>query len=275
MSNLDLNSKQWCELVFDGKNKEFGAFAMRSDSAARHNKAMLLVTILAIIIICLPTLIRFVTPKKTVEKVTEVTTLTNLEQAEVKNNDEIKKLDAPPPPPLKSSIKFTAPVIKKDEEVAEEEEIKTQDELTNSKMAISIADVKGNDDINGQDIADLREVAMDEPVEEVQETPFVAVEQMPQFPGGEAAMQEFLAKNIKYPAIAAENGIEGVVVVRFVVSKTGDIQDVEVLAPVDRALDDEAKRVIKSMPKWIPGKQNGNNVAVYFTAPIRFKLMQQ
>ncbi len=272
MSNLDLNSKQWCELVFDGKNKEFGAFAMRSDSAARHNKAMLLVTI---IIICLPTLIRFVTPKKTVEKVTEVTTLTNLEQAEVKNNDEIKKLDAPPPPPLKSSIKFTAPVIKKDEEVAEEEEIKTQDELTNSKMAISIADVKGNDEINGQDIADLREVAMDEPVEEVQETPFVAVEQMPQFPGGEAAMQEFLAKNIKYPAIAAENGIEGVVVVRFVVSKTGDIQDVEVLAPVDRALDDEAKRVIKSMPKWIPGKQNGNNVAVYFTAPIRFKLMQQ
>lgn len=275
MSNLDLNSKQWCELVFDGKNKEFGAFAMRSDSAARHNKAMLLVTILAIIIICLPTLIRFVTPKKTVEKVTEVTTLTNLEQAEVKNNDEIKKLDAPPPPPLKSSIKFTAPVIKKDEEVAEEEEIKTQDELTNSKMAISIADVKGNDEINGQDIADLREVAMDEPVEEVQETLFVAVEQMPQFPGGEAAMQEFLAKNIKYPAIAAENGIEGVVVVRFVVSKTGDIQDVEVLAPVDRALDDEAKRVIKSMPKWIPGKQNGNNVAVYFTAPIRFKLMQQ
>ena len=275
MSNLDLNSKQWCELVFDGKNKEFGAFAMRSDSAARHNKAMLLVTILAIIIICLPTLIRFVTPKKTVEKVTEVTTLTNLEQAEVKNNDEIKKIDAPPPPPLKSSIKFTAPVIKKDEEVAEEEEIKTQDELTNSKVAISIADVEGDDEINGKDIAELREVAMDEPVEEVQETPFVAVEQMPQFPGGEAAMQEFLAKNIKYPAIAAENGIEGVVVVRFVVSKTGDIQDVEVLAPVDRALDEEAMRVIKSMPKWIPGKQNGNNVAVYFTAPIRFKLMQQ
>ena len=274
MSNLDLNSKQWCELVFDGKNKEFGAFAMRSDSAARHNKAMLLVTLLAIIILCLPTLIRFVTPKKTVEKVTEVTTLTDLKQAEVKN-EEIKKIDAPPPPPLKSSIKFTAPVIKKDEEVAEEEEIKTQDELTNSKVAISIADVTGNDEINGQDIADLREVAMDEPVEEEPDTPFVAVEQMPQFPGGEAAMQEYLAKNIKYPAIAAENGIEGVVVVRFVVSKTGEIQDVEVLAPVDRALDDEAKRVIRSMPKWIPGKQNGNNVAVYFTAPIRFKLMQQ
>ena len=193
--------------------------------------------------------------------------------AEVKQ-EEFKKPDAPPPPPLKSSLKFTAPVIKKDEEVPEEEEMKTQAEVTQSKVAISIADVKGNDEIHGQDIADLREVAQEKPKEEVEEI-FMAAEQMPQFPGGPAALQEFLAKNLRYPPIAAENGISGTVVVRFAVWKDGSIRNIEVLSPVDRSLDEEAVRVIKSMPNWIPGKQNGNNVSVYFTAPVRFQLAEQ
>ena len=190
MTNSDLNSKQWCELVFEGKNHDFGAYEMRRDSAARHNKAMLIVTILAIVVILLPSIIRFVAPKKEAEeKMTEVTTLSKLPPAEVKQ-EEFKKPDAPPPPPLKSSLKFTAPVIKKDEEVPEEEEMKTQEEVTQSKVAISIADVKGNDEIHGQDIADLREVAQEKPKEEVEEI-FMAAEQMPQFPGGPAALQEF------------------------------------------------------------------------------------
>ena len=160
------------------------------------------------------------------------------------------------------------------EEVPEEEEMKTQEEVTQSKVAISIADVKGNDEIHGQDIADLREVAQEKPKEEVEEI-FMAAEQMPQFPGGPAALQEFLAKNLRYPPIAAENGISGTVVVRFAVWKDGSIRNIEVLSPVDRSLDEEAVRVIKSMPNWIPGKQNGNNVSVYFTAPVRFQLAEQ
>ena len=257
MNNIDLNSKQWCELVFEGKNHDFGAYEMRRDSAARHNKAMLIVTILAIVVILLPSIIRFVAPKKEAEeKMTEVTTLSKLPPAEVKQEE------------------FTAPVIKKDEEVPEEEEMKTQEEVTQSKVAISIADVKGNDEIHGQDIADLREVAQEKPKEEVEEI-FMAAEQMPQFPGGPAALQEFLAKNLRYPPIAAENGISGTVVVRFAVWKDGSIRNIEVLSPVDRSLDEEAVRVIKSMPNWIPGKQNGNNVSVYFTAPVRFQLAEQ
>ena len=134
--------------------------------------------------------------------------------------------------------------------------------------------MKGNDEIHGQDIADLREVAQEKPKEEVEEI-FMAAEQMPQFPGGPAALQEFLAKNLRYPPIAAENGISGTVVVRFAVWKDGSIRNIEVLSPVDRSLDEEAVRVIKSMPNWIPGKQNGNNVSVYFTAPVRFQLAEQ
>ena len=169
---------------------------------------------------------------------------------------------------MKSTIKFTAPVIKKDEEVREEDEIKTQEEVTNSKVAISVADVKGNDDENGADIADLKEIAQDEP----QDTPFQVVEQMPEYPGGRAAMMKYIGKMMKYPTIAMENGIEGKVILRFVVLPTGEIGNVEVLRSLDPTCDKEAVRVVQGMPKWIPGKQNGTAVSVYFTLPIAFKL---
>ena len=114
-------------------------------------------------------------------------------------------------------------------------------------------------------------------VEEVQEVKeesvvFEVVEQMPSFPGGEKALMEFLSKNTKYPSVAEENGIQGRVVCTFVVETNGSITDVKVVRAVDPALDREAVRVIKSMPKWIPGKQNGKAVRVKYTVPVNFKL---
>lgn len=270
MAKIDLTSPEWCELIFQDKNKEYGAYKMRSESPKRHNLAMIIVVILAIIGFSIPKLIEFATPEKK-EVMTEVTVLSKLDEAEVKD-DEIKKLEpvAPPPPALKSSIKFTAPVIKKDEEVRDEDEIKTQEEITNTKVAISIADVKGNDELNGKDIADLKEVITQAPVEE--EKPYVAVEQMPQFPGGDAELLSFISKNLHYPTIAQENGIQGKVYIRFVVSATGAVKDVQVLKSLDPYCDKEAIRVIKALPNWIPGKQNGKNVPVYYTVPITFKL---
>ena len=276
MAKIDLTSREWCDLVFEGRNKAYGAFELRQSSPKRHNIAMIIIIVVAVIAFSVPALIRFVTPEKVEEAMTEVTTLSKLPEAEVKKNEDLKPLspETPPPPPLKSSIKFTAPVIKKDEEVSEEDEIKSQDELAkNDKVAISIADVKGNDEINGADIADFKEVVRPEAPKEEKEVPYQAVEQMPQFPGGDAELMKYIQDHLKYPVIAAENGIQGRVIVRFVVSKTGEIQDVTVLRGVDSSLDKEAVRVIKSMPKWIPGKQNGNNVAVYFTVPVMFKLM--
>ena len=276
MAKIDLTSKEWCDLVFEGRNKSYGAYDLRMTSSKRHNVAMLIILIVAVVGFSLPSLIRIMTPEKVEDfTVTEVTQLSDLPKAEVKKNEELKPM-APttPRPPLKSSIKFTAPVIKDDSEVSDEEDIKSQDELAaNSKIAISIADVKGNDEINGQDIADFKEFVQPEaPVEE--EKPYQAVEQMPQLPGGEAALLKFINEKIKYPIPAQEAGIQGRVVVRFVVSKTGEIKDVTVLRSVESSLDKEAVRVIQMMPKWIPGKQNGNNVAVYFTVPVVFKLMQ-
>ncbi|MDR2010422.1 MAG: TonB family protein [Bacteroidales bacterium] len=98
------------------------------------------------------------------------------------------------------------------------------------------------------------------------------VDIMPQFSGGEKEMMKFIAQNLKYPAIAIENGIQGTVKVRFIVNRDGTISDITITKSLDSYLDREAIRVIKSMPKWIAGKQNGQNVAVYYTLPINFRL---
>lgn len=276
MSNeFDLNSKQWCELVFDGKNQEFGAYRMRESSTSRHNKAMLIVFVVVILVLTLPKLIRYVVPEKEVKiEMTQTVQLEKLPPPEVKNNDVIKKAEAAPPPPLKSTIKFTAPKIVKDEEVGEED-VKTQDELLSSSTAISVADVDGNDEEFGMDIADVGEIALDTPQEEEEEEIFMSAEQPPMFPGGMEALMKYLNDNIIYPVIALENGVSGTVVLKFVVSKTGKIDDIQVVNSVDRALDEEAVRVVSQMPDWQPAKQNGNNVAVYFNLPVRFVIGQK
>ena len=270
MAKVDLSSLEWCDLIFSGKNKAYGAYKMREDSPRRHNIAVILVIVIALIGFSIPTLIKMATPKQK-EVMTEVTTLSQLEEPEVKQ-EEMKRVEpvAPPPPALKSSIKFTAPVIKKDEEVRDEDEIKSQTELTETKVAISIADVKGNDEANGKDIGDLKQVVTQAPEEE--EKVFDMVEQMPTFPGGTNELMKYIADHLKYPTIAQENGVEGRVICQFVVSSDGRVRDAKVVKTLDPYCDKEAIRVIMSMPKWIPGKQNGKAVSVKYTVPIVFRL---
>lgn len=273
MAKIDLTSKDWCELIFKDRNKEYGAYDMRLDTPKRHNLATLIVIVVVILVITLPMLIKFITPEKENKiVVNEVTTLAKLPEAEIKRNEELQPMMKPttPPPPLKSTIKFTAPVIKKDEEVGEEDEIKSQDELAaRGNVAISIADVKGNDEIDGQDIADFKDFVAPE-VEE--EEVYIIVEQMPGFPGGEEALLKYISDHIEYPTMAVERGIEGRVTVRFVVNKDGYVQDVTVIRGVHELLDKEAVRMIQSLPRWNPGKQNGVAVAVYYNVPVNFTL---
>ena len=264
----ELNS--FCQCYFQRIYCLRKRYKMRANSTKRHNLAMLAVLVIALIGFTIPTLVKLATPKQK-EVMTEVTTLSKLAEPEIKQ-EEMKRVEpvAPPPPALKSSIKFTAPVIKKDEEVHEDNEIKSQEELTSTKVAISIADVKGNDEANGKDIADLKQVVTQ--AEPEPEKVFDMVEQMPTFPGGQQELMSYLGKNIKYPTIAQENGTQGRVIIQFVVERDGSITDVRVARGVDPYLDKEAVRVVKSMPKWIPGKQNGKAVRVKFTVPVMFRL---
>ena len=264
MAKIDLTSFEWRELVFQGKNKEYGAYKLRSDSDKRHNVAMIIIAVVAVVGFSLPKLIEMATPKQKIVNV-DVMKMSTLDKAVVKND--VKKVEpVAPPPALKSSIKFVAPVIAKDEEV--KEEFKSQEQLTNTKVAISIADVKGNDE-KGKDIADIKQA-----VTQVEEPDHVyqVIEQMPQYPGGESELMSYIAKNLKYPVIAQENGIQGKVILRFVVSKSGQVDKIEVVRSLDPACDKEAVLVVRTLQRWIPGKQNGVNVSVYYTLPIAFKL---
>lgn len=267
MSKIDLTSLEWRDLIFQGKNKEYGAYKMRSESDKRHNISMIIIAVIAVLGFSVPKLIEMVKPRQREVNV-EVTQFAKLKPAEVKNDVAKKAETQAPPPDLKSTVKFTAPVIKKDEEVTEANTLKSQDELTNAKGAISLADVKGSEK-GTVDIADVKQNVTQ--VKE-EEKIYTVIEQMPVFPGGDEELLKYIGKNLKYPVIAQENGIQGKVVVRFEVTKTGAVDKAEVIRPLDPACDREAVRVVRTLPKFIPGRQNGANVNVWYTLPITFRL---
>ena len=130
--------------------------------------------------------------------------------------------------------------------------------------------------VSAEDQAEFVEISDDVPivVEEVEkeEEIFQVVEQQPEFPGGMAELMKYLQKNIKYPSICQEQGIQGRVIVQFVVNTDGSIVDAQVVKPVNPYLDKEALRVVSIMPKWSPGKQRGKAVRVRFTLPVTFRL---
>jgi protein TonB len=270
--DINITSREWCELVFRERNRDYGAYALRKDSSKRHIVAYIIIIACIILVMLAPTLVELLTPVKHDEGITEVTALSDI-KIELPEENKIEQVNVPPPPTLKTTIKFTAPVIKKDEEVPDEE-IKTQEELFDAKAAISIADVKGNDDETGKDIADLDEHRL---ITEQKDEVFLvgSVEQNPEFPGGQEAMMKWIYNELKYPVIAMEMGIGGRVTVSFVVGKDGSIRDIAIMRGVDASLDKEAIRVVSKMPKWIPGRQGGNPVSVKFMLPIVFQMRQR
>ena len=276
MSKIDLISSDWVDLVFEGRNKAYGAYRLRKSTTKRNILAMVAVVLLLIVAFIILTVKNFVDEQRAKVAMTQVAELTNYKQPEKKAEVKQKKVEVEPErvvERVKSSIKFTAPVIKKDEEVKPDEELKTQDELMSTKTAIGTFDVKGNDDANGEILKAKEVIAEPEPPKHEEENKvFDIVEQQPLVPGGPAALMKYLSENTKYPVVAQENGVQGRVTVQFVVEKDGSISDVHVLRGVDPSLDKEAVRVVKSMPRWTPGKQNGITVRVNYRVPVLFRL---
>lgn len=276
MAKIDLISRDWTEMVFEGRNKEYGAYRLRKNAGKRNLYSLITIFIAALAIWGGISLVKFVESRTKSVAQTSVAELSALNQpkkkAEVKQQKKVK-LEQPEKvvERVKSSVKFTAPVIKKDDEVKPEDELKTQDELMSTKTAIGALDVKGNDDANGVVLKIKEAVAQPEPKPEVEKV-FDVVEQMPSFPGGPSALMEWLSNNVKYPVVAQENGVQGRVVVSFVVERDGSITDVKVVRGVDPSLDREASRVVRAMPRWIPGKQNGSAVRVKYNVPVAFRL---
>lgn len=273
--NIQLNSTDWCDIVFTGKNKSYGAYALRQSSSKRHILAFLVVLIFVGVVAGLPSFLNAVNPpKEYVQNVTDIYTIGKLDDP-VQEEPIVEPSTTPPPPPVIDSQKFTPPAITPDDMVEESRELLSQEELNSNKVQISIETVN-NGNTEGVDIAEIRreqrEIINQPPQEPNQVLDHVEV--MPQFPGGNVELMRYLSANIKYPTIAAENGIEGRVVLKFVVGKDGGISNIQVVRALDPSCDKEAVRVVKGMPKWIPGMQNGHPVAVYFTLPVLFKLQR-
>ena len=277
MAKIDLISGAWTDLVFEKRNQAYGAYALRKGTGKRNLIAIIAVILLAIacqIGLTLKNIADEAAAKRAaMQEAVELSALEQKKEAKVERKEVVKQENVEKVvEKVKSSIKFTAPVIKKDDEVRPEDEMKSQDEIMSTKLSVGSFDVKGNDE--GGEVLKAKEVIATEPVKpkEEENKVFDVVEQMPSFPGGQAALMNYLNNNIKYPVIAEENGIQGRVVVQFVVGKDGHISDVRVAKSVDPSLDKEAVRVVKAMPKWIPGKQNGQAVTVRYTLPVTFRL---
>ncbi len=278
MSQIDLIDNRWSDIMFENRNKEYGAYVLRRQTTARNIKSIIAVLIIfALVMVYMVAKNAYDDYQKAHMAQTQVTELTALQEqkkeAKVERKEIVKQEKVEQVvEKVKSSIKFTAPVIKKDDEVRPEDEMKSQDEIMNSKVAVGFANVVGNDESG--EVLKAKEVLVTEPVKprEEENKVFDVVEQMPSFPGGMAALMAYLQKSIKYPPVAEENGIQGRVICTFVVERDGSVTDVRVAKSVDPSLDKEAVRVVSAMPKWIPGKQNGQSVRVKYTLPVTFRL---
>ena len=282
--DVDLSSREWCDLVFEGKNKDFGAYEMRTTSTKRHNKAVLYTIIGAILVVAAAVSIakvqEYLAERRLAEELQQEEVAIDMEQNEEPEEEEQQKLEQPKPEVLPeevlNTVKVTELRIVEDEKVRAEDEIKTQDELKETTTAFGQKDNdKGTEDRNvTRTLKD--EVVVEKKVEVKEEKKpeeiFRSVEQPPAFPGGDAALMKYLSSHIQYPTMAQENNIQGKVVVQFVVEKDGHVGDVKVVRSVDKDLDREAVRVCKSLPKFTPGRQNGQAVRVWYTLPVNFKL---
>lgn len=278
MAKIDLYDPKWVDMVFDGKNKSYGAFQLRKGTSGRNIKSLIILVIAAALVGGF--LAWKVIEQKQAEQQAaymEAMELSKLQkEAKKQEKKEVVKPKVEPKkeiPVARQTQKFTAPVIKKDELVKEENQIKQMDKL-DDKVAVGTENHEGTKDRNVEAVRN--DIAVNTPPpapkEEVTNKVFDVVEVMPSFPGGQGALMSYLSSHTKYPVVAQENGVQGRVTVSFVVERDGSITDVHVVRSVDPSLDREAARVVSSMPNWQPGKQNGSAVRVKFNVPVQFKL---
>lgn len=282
-SNVDLTSKEWRDLIFADKNKEFGAYVMRQESDKRHNRAFLF---LIISLICVIAMIiawskysdyrsekAAIEAKMQAEKMLAAQ-LEQMEQEEEEVEPEEQKVEIEIPE-VPQEVLATVQVT----QIAIVDEVKNEvmdmEDQKEDNTARGVVNQEGSDDADKfKAVQEAVVVKEPEPAPKEEEI-FVAVEQQAEFPGGMQALMKWLSNNIRYPEAAQQNDVQGRVIVKFVVEKDGSVSQAQIVKGVDKDLDKEALRVVNKMPKWQAGKNNGVAVRSYFTLPVNFRLQQQ
>jgi protein TonB len=258
MAKERIDAPAFDDIVFEARNKEYGAYKLRK----KYNRTVIIALLIGILIIATTIITPYLNAKASENRSKRaerqvVVKMENLDQP----NQQVAPPPPPPPPPtdVVQQQKYVPPQVVDSIKPEDVKQLMTADqaqtEVTNKEVVEVVQQVK----------------------EEVQEadaeaTPFVVVEEMPMFPGGEAELLKFIADHTQYPEIAKENNIQGKVIVRFCVTSKGGVSQVSVLKGVDPELDKEAMRVVTTLPTFKPGKQGGKPVPVWYMVPIAFTL---
>ncbi len=299
--DVDLSSKEWLDLIFEGKNKDFGAYELRRESPKRHNKSVLY-TLIGIAIVALlafgyTSLNKYLTERRLEQERLEQEALAKQMEQEMEEEEMQEEIQIPEEKEqvleeeIQNSQKVTEMNIVDDSEVKEPPKtIESQKE--DERQVGAVNEDRGSDDITKpteQAHQEVVQTIVEPPKEEKKEEPkpepkkeepkpqadevFQSAAHMPSYPGGDAALMKYLSDHLRYPQAAADNNIQGKVIVQFVVEKNGKIGEVKVARSVDKDLDREAIRVCKSLPAFSPGRNAvGDPVRVWYTLPVTFKL---
>ncbi len=245
------------DIVFEGRNKDYGAYDIRR----RYSRTMALSMLIGIIIILTAAIVPYIRAKNIAQIKARDANEVIAEMANDINQEEAAPPPPPPPPPpteQQTVVKYVAPVVVDSVKPDEATKFMTADDVAETVVDAEVVEV----------VEQVQVEVQDEAPKEV----FVVVEEMPSFPGGDVELFKFIYDNIKYPELAKENNIQGKVILRFCVTYKGTVDQVSVVRGVDPSLDEEAIRVIKMLPLWKPGKQGGKPVNVWYSVPISFQL---
>lgn len=263
MAKEKIKAPSFDDIVFELRNKEYGAYRLRK----KYNRNVIIAIFAATIIFATAVITPYLNAKSAAGSQVK------LEETQVEivmeNLDQPTETVAPPPPPppppteTVTTTRYVPPVVVDSVKPEEEVQLMTADQ--------AIATVQDGD-VSDLDFTVIEEVQEEIQEEEAEPEPFIVVEEMPMFPGGEIELLSWLSSHIDYPESAKENNIQGRVIVRFCVTSKGTVNQVSVVSGVDADLDAEAVRVVSSLPEFRPGRQGGKPVPVWYTVPITFRL---
>jgi len=246
------------DIVFEDRNKEYGAYKLRK----RYNRNVSIALLIGILVIGTAVITPYINAKalegrtKRAERQVEIK-LENLDQP----TEQVAPPPPPPPPPtdVVQQQRYVPPVVVDSIKPEEVKQLMTADQAQT--------------EVTNKEVVEVQQTVKEEVQEaEPEEVPFVVVEEMPMFPGGDPELLKYIGEHTQYPEVAKENNIQGRVIVRFCVTAKGGVSQVSVLKGVDPELDKEAIRVVNTLPAFKPGKQGGKAVPVWYMVPITFTL---
>jgi periplasmic protein TonB len=246
------------DIVFEDRNKEYGAYKLRK----KYNPTVLVSMIIGVIILSTVVITPYINAKALENKQKRAERQVEIKMENLDQPTEVAPPPPPPPPPpadVVQQAKYVPPVVVDTIKPEEVSQLMTADQAQT--------------EVKNQEVVEVVETVKEEVQEaDPEATPFVVVEEMPMFPGGDAELLKYIGLNTQYPEVAKENNIQGRVIVRFCVTSKGGVSQVSILKGVDPELDKEAIRVVNTLPTFKPGKQGGKPVPVWYMVPITFTL---